>query len=542
MPSAAPSPAGPTAMDRLKSLKAPAPPGQKYDDSGNLVPDDSNKPSWARRLLAGVMEGAGMLGEMRGVLKPGTAQAEAQSILYPGYRKARAAYETQRSDIENQLNEELKEKQIEAQEEQRTATAEWRKAQALNISQAESDRAQAARDRIAQQTRESNRKYLEDRLKGRETDAVYQQQTDNRPAGWDFIPDPERPGAGFAVPPAWMQLPAGLKIPGRQLGDMVPWSEFRAAQKAAETAKTPNPTEADLALRAAQGDKDAEAALKRLDQSRREGHPVTNITIPGLGGVQNPQNAKLSGDEYLATLPPATANQVKGIAMGQSKIPAAGSRSPDAQAIRQAVFQYDPTFTEQRAQIRQAFTGGADGRNIGALNTATVHLDQFAQVADAMGNGSFQPGNQLWNSVKAMFGDSAPTNFAGLKAAVSGELASALKGSATDQEIAHISGAIDSKNSPQQLRDYITEQLHVLGAKLNTYHERYQQQIPGDSVWNPVLPSARQVFQKHGIDPTAPLGGQGGGALPRVTTKAQFDALPSGTLYTEADGNTYKKP
>lgn len=44
-----------------------------------------------------------------------------------------------------------------------------------------------------------------------------------------------------------------------------------------EERKNLKATEASLALRASQGDATAEAALKRLDQSRREGRPVNNI-------------------------------------------------------------------------------------------------------------------------------------------------------------------------------------------------------------------------------------------------------------------------
>jgi hypothetical protein len=34
----------------------------------------------------------------------------------------------------------------------------------------------------------------------------------------------------------------------------------------------------------------------------------------------------------------------------------------------------------------------------------------------------------------------------------------------------------------------------------------------------------------------------GGAAVPHVTSKAQFDALPSGAVYTEDDGKQYRKP
>lgn len=41
---------------------------------------------------------------------------------------------------------------------------------------------------------------------------------------------------------------------------------------------------------------------------------------------------------------------------------------------------------------------------------------------------------------------------------------------------------------------------------------------------------------------TAPAPAQAPTAAPMVTSKAQFDALPSGAVYREADGQTYRKP
>jgi hypothetical protein len=136
-----------------------------------------------------------------------------------------------------------------------------------------------------------------------------------------------------------------------------------------------------------------------------------------------------------------------------------------------------------------------------------VHLDQLQDAATAMGNGAFAPGNAAWNAVRSTFGSAAPTNFEALKNAVAGELASALKGNATDPEIANVSKSIQAANSPAQLQGVIDTNMHVLGAKLNTYEQRYQQQIPGDTVYSPILPAARRVFQKHGFDPTAAAAG-----------------------------------
>jgi hypothetical protein len=220
------------------------------------------------------------------------------------------------------------------------------------------------------------------------------------------------------------------------------------------------------------------------------------------GGVAGAGGALQTGEDYLRTLPQGMAAQVKAIAEGRQNPPPRAS-SGVALQIMNAVNQYDPQFSLQKAQIRKAFTTGNDGRNIGALNTAAVHLDQLAEVADGLANGSFRPGNQLFNAFKNMFGNSAPTNFEGIKAAVSSEMASALKGNATDQEIASIKSTIDKSASPEQLAGSVKTNLDILGAKLNTYKERYNQQIPNDTNWSPVMPTAKAVFDKHGINPTA---------------------------------------
>lgn len=263
-------------------------------------------------------------------------------------------------------------------------------------------------------------------------------------------------------------------------------------------------TEVALAQRAARGDKDADAALQRLNQSRIASRPVNtfNVSVPGLGGQQNSQQALLTGEDYLKTIPASTAAQIRGIAEGRSQMPSGTSRSQAAQQLRQAVFQYDPTYTDQRAQVRKAFTTGTDGRNIGALNTAAVHLDQLGDAAAALGNGSFTPGNAIYQKMAQMFGSAAPTNFEAMRATAAGELANALKGTATDPEIASIKATIEKQGSPKALAGAINTYLPVLHTKLDTYQQRYQQQIPNDTVYSPVLPAAQAVFAKHGVGKT----------------------------------------
>jgi hypothetical protein len=242
------------------------------------------------------------------------------------------------------------------------------------------------------------------------------------------------------------------------------------------------------------------------------------------------------GEDFMKTIPAGTAAQVRAIAEGRGVMPSASSRAPGAMALRDAVFRFDPTYSEQRAQIRKAFTTGNDGRNIGNLNTATVHLDQMAEAAKAMNNGSWQPGNQLYNYIRQKFGDATVTNYTAVMNAFSGEAANALKGSATDPEIAHVMSTLGQNMSPQQAAGVANTNLHVIGAKLNTYKERYEQQIPGDTVWSPILPSARAVFQKYGMTESGATQ-QNGGGRGNVLPKGGGRAADAGTIKQYLDAN-----
>jgi hypothetical protein len=279
------------------------------------------------------------------------------------------------------------------------------------------------------------------------------------------------------------------------------------------------------------GPSDYEVAMKKVV-------PAFNFNLQnGTGGNPNPQPTDASGQpltgDALYKSFGNKAGQVRAIVEGRQAAPSSfAQKSPYWQDVMQKVYMVDPQWSETRAQIRKAFTTGADGRNIGALNTAAVHLDTLSEAAKGLDNGSFRPGNQLWNSVKTMFGASAPTTFEGIRDAVASEMASALKGNATDIEIASLKKQIMSSNSPQQLSDLINGHLHILDQKLNTYRERYQQQNPGDTVWNPVLPTASGVFAKHGIEAggggsQATAAPAGGGTVNMRAPNGQIKAVPA---------------
>jgi hypothetical protein len=222
---------------------------------------------------------------------------------------------------------------------------------------------------------------------------------------------------------------------------------------------------------------------------------------------------------------------VKAIVEGRQTAPGGfAQKTPYWQDVMQKVYQVDPQWNEQRAQVRKDFTIGPDGKNIGALNTATVHLDALDEASKALDNGTLQPGNAIFNKVKTAFGAAPPTTFEGLRNAVAGEMASALKGNATDPEIAQIKSTISQSSSPKQLSDLVNSQLGILGQKLQTYKERYEQQNPNDTVYSPVLPSAAGVYAKHGITPGQAPGAsqtQQAGASGKFVSLAAAKQLPA---------------
>lgn len=265
-------------------------------------------------------------------------------------------------------------------------------------------------------------------------------------------------------------------------------------QKQLETEKQPKPG-VDVPF-----SPEVEKQKARIAQA---GKAVINNTLPGMNGAAASAATGKTGAEFLSTLPSGISAQVKAIAEGRATMPSGSTRSQAAQQLRSLVFQYDPEYSDQRAQIRRAFTSGPDGKNIGALNTAAVHADQLLDAAKSMQNGAFVPGNQAYNALRTAFGSNVVSNFELTKDAVAGELANALKGNATDIEIANISKSIKSAGSGQQLQGAVQTALHLLGAKLHTYQERYQQQIPGDTTWSPIFPSARAAFSRNNVDATA---------------------------------------
>jgi len=316
----------------------------------------------------------------------------------------------------------------------------------------------------------------------------------------------------------------------------------------------PEDTESEVALaqRAARGDKDADAALKRLDQSKLASRPINNFAISmptGLGGPQNADAQKLTGEEYLKTLPAATAAQIRLIASGGDVMPSANSRNPGAGALRQAVMQFDPDYTpllgQQRRETLKEFTNTsankAGGQSL-ALNTLIHHADLYMQTAEALKNGTFKPGNAVYNAVATAFGKAPPTQANLVARFFAGETGKVATGGVpAEGEINGILKSLGNEGSPEQMYGAGNSLLQIAAGRMQPLQERVN-----DAKLQPYVhvlgPDAKEILERHGFDsatmkprmPGGPAGGRGGngGAL-SLTYQGHVFTFPDQATMTQ---------
>jgi hypothetical protein len=147
---------------------------------------------------------------------------------------------------------------------------------------------------------------------------------------------------------------------------------------------------------------------------------------------------------------------------------AADASKADLGTPASIAFQTDKALT-------RAFTSGQPAQTINYFNTATEHLKQLQDAADALNNGDVQAFNKLGNAWATATGNPAPTNFAAIKNAVAGELSKTFKGAAaTDAEIDAINTAINSTQSPAQLSGAIASNIRLMGSKMEALRGQYE--------------------------------------------------------------------
>lgn len=260
------------------------------------------------------------------------------------------------------------------------------------------------------------------------------------------------------------------------------------------------------------------------------GKPVISSNIFGgiPGGTPNGNpaqaGAQIGGDDFLKTLPPSAASQVKAIAEGKMPFPSGFAlKTPYWQQMLSAVSQYDPSFDavnyNARAKTRSAFTSGPDANNITALNTAMNHAAALKDAYDSMGNTDYPFYNAFKNYLGNSFGNKdTQTNTAAVSArghALSGELAKVFRSTGmAESDIKAWESKLSTSATPAQSSETLNSAMDLMDGRLSALAEKYNQGMGTSKQGIELLsPSAQKAYQKvRGIAP--PTTNSNGGTSP----------------------------
>ena len=248
-------------------------------------------------------------------------------------------------------------------------------------------------------------------------------------------------------------------------------------------------------------------------------------SAPGgpAGGPAGAPASDLHGEAYLATVPKLAA-QLRSMARGDMPIPTgrAAMQGPGL-LLNRALLQYDPDVTPLLAQHRKEVLKNLDDQSqagvgkITALNTMIHHGDLYQETADALDNGTFVPGNAVWNAVKTAFGKAPPTN-AGLVAQFFAGETAKVAGEQSQGEVNAILDKMKTTGSPEQMRQAGQTLLGIAAGRMIPYQEIVNQ-AKLQNLKDVLGPSEKAILQKRGFDPnTMQPVKQGGPQLQYVRT------------------------
>jgi hypothetical protein len=277
-----------------------------------------------------------------------------------------------------------------------------------------------------------------------------------------------------------------------------------------------NTAENDAAERVEAAKRDAQMAkYQQGELGVRYGE--LNLNKQKFAAGQGDEGSQLTGDALLKTLAPGMQAQVKAMANGDVPLPPAGTRNNQAQALRAAVFAYDPTVTQARYSGKQSFETGKDSTAVVQLGTALKHADNALANSQKVGTAPLLG----FNATPADAAYNKDVQY------LTGEVGKLVTGGALTVDEGHkLTSGLDSTR--QSIRDAsIKESLDLLGGKTSALFQKYKtatgQDLPTDKFFDA---DTQSRLQKYGI--AAPSASSGGSGSTSVTA-------PNGKTYNFPD-------
>lgn len=237
----------------------------------------------------------------------------------------------------------------------------------------------------------------------------------------------------------------------------------------------------------------AEAALKRMDQSKLASRPNNTFIAPALptapGGAPN---KALTLDDVPANI----RAQVRQVLEYQGPNPLSSRLNPTNQAIRYWVANIDPSYNEgeyaNRNKLSASFKGGKDADSNKSLNMVIGHIGTLADAAEKLDNTDFAKYNTFGNWLSRQTGDPKTAPFRIARRGVASELSTALKGGvASEAEVKGWLDEIDAADSPAALRTELATVGDLLQSRLEQQEKKYSDGM-GKPPANPIISDKSQ--------------------------------------------------
>lgn len=287
-----------------------------------------------------------------------------------------------------------------------------------------------------------------------------------------------------------------------------------------------------------------------------QGHPM------GQGGGQalpGTPDYNLTGEEFLKTVTdPAKAALIRKAASGELQLSPRQLATPQGMAFAKQVTAYDPSWVPQEAQNRQKaysywYAGGTGDKTVKALDQAADHMSGLPALIEGVPRGAGILDNPLinqgYNTGRYYAGASTTQPLVTRAHAVADELSGLWKGTQTDHEIQAWSKAFPVNGSKQQQKDAVKELIHLVNGGINSLDQQHERDFGRASARlkqeRPIV-SAQTAAKLEELRKYANDEGPGAGEarpaeLPRITSKAEFDALPKGAHFLDEHGKPWVK-
>lgn len=236
----------------------------------------------------------------------------------------------------------------------------------------------------------------------------------------------------------------------------------------------------------------------------------SNAGAPGDAAAA-PPTPEEAGEQFLQKLTPGVRDQVQAIAEYRenpnnlpSRIAKGASQSQRELYVGLAEQyaaakgeQYDQSQFAGRNKAVSEFSSGKTAATVKSFNVLVDHLDVLKDASTALGNGNIQAFNTIKNAIAAQTGESAPTDFNGVKELVGDEIVKAVSGGAGalgDRD--QIKATINAQGSPQQLANLITKYQKLAGSQLSGLRQQYESTTNRKDFNKFLNPRTKKLFEQ----------------------------------------------